>query len=315
MVDLQPSSERRHGIEELPTDLRRRLECALGSHIVNISHSSSGASPGWAASLVGANGERAFLKAILNDSVPAAVRRLKIESRLLEWLPSYSFIPTIIDVARTARWTSVLMEDVNGKHPDLRHSGDADCMMTQVIDHLGAITPPTNSIGVKTLHASWLGWGRIWAGIRKSPEAFLPQEFPLNVDEVLDRMAEVPDDLFRNETVCHWDLVSDNIIMRNCGQPVFIDWGLARIGPAWADAFRLSLEWVDQDRHDDAIERICSVFELPQRLVTTLVLVITGLRAWNAKMVDRDGLRWDRGTEGARIERMVAGSCRRVNQE
>lgn len=142
MVYLQPSSERRPGMEELPTDLRRRLERALGGHIVNISHSSSGASPGWAASLVGANGERAFLKAILNDAVPSAVRRLKIESKLLEWMPSYSFIPTIIDVARTARWTSVLMEDVNGKHPDLRDSRDADYVMTQVIDHLGAITPP-----------------------------------------------------------------------------------------------------------------------------------------------------------------------------
>lgn len=56
-------------------------------------------------------------------------------------------------------------------------------------------------------------------------------------------------------TFANYDVRHDNIVLRTDGQPVFVDWGMSRCGPAWTDVVVLALEWVDSQVFDDLLDR------------------------------------------------------------
>lgn len=57
---------------------------------------------------------------------------------------------------------------------------------------------------------------------------------PTAVVSLLDEMA--------GDRLCHWDLRADNILFDHEERITLVDWGLARIGPPWADPFKFAVE-------------------------------------------------------------------------
>jgi aminoglycoside phosphotransferase (APT) family kinase protein len=57
----------------------------------------------------------------------------------------------------------------------------------------------------------------------------------------MDRVRALPHQLPAT-TLCHFDIRDDNLLVREDGQAVVVDWGMARLGPAWTDLVLLAAQ-------------------------------------------------------------------------
>ena len=71
--------------------------------------------------------------------------------------------------------------------------------------------------------------------------------------------------------VAHWDIRVDNLLRRPGGEVVFVDWGTAARGPAWADPLLARLERVDEQWFDDSIAASPALREAGEDAVTAFL--------------------------------------------
>lgn len=107
----------------MPDELKRWVEGTLGSPVVRYADQVGGFSPGCASRLVCADGKRAFVKAVgagMNPDTPTLFRR---EVQALTLLGSHDLWADLLAVYDTGHagghWVGLLLEDVEGSHPDL----------------------------------------------------------------------------------------------------------------------------------------------------------------------------------------------------
>jgi thiamine kinase-like enzyme len=100
---------------------------------------------------------------------------------------------------------------------------------------------------------------------------------------LFDRVQRLPVRV-SGQTLCHWDVRNDNMLLRPDGQGVIFDWGMARIGPAWADEFCLSLEWAGSERIDTCLTEITQRHDgVSDSVLTDLIIAFAGSQAWRAR--------------------------------
>jgi aminoglycoside phosphotransferase (APT) family kinase protein len=71
--------------------------------------------------------------------------------------------------------------------------------------------------------------------------------------------------------VAHWDIRVDNLLRRPDGQMVFLDWGMAARGPAWADPLLARLERVDSAWFDASLAGSPALAEAGDEVVTAFL--------------------------------------------
>jgi len=106
--------------DQVPRPVRRWVETVLGSHVVSSVTQVGGMSPGCAARLLTADGGRAFIKAVstrLNPSTPELFRH---EINVLSAIGTAPYRPAMLATYDRGDWVALLLEDVEGRHPDLR---------------------------------------------------------------------------------------------------------------------------------------------------------------------------------------------------
>lgn len=69
----------------------------------------------------------------------------------------------------------------------------------------------------------------------------------------------------------HWDIRVDNLLRRPGGEIVFVDWGMAARGPAWADQLLARLERVDDAWFDRAVATSPALCEAGDDVVTAFL--------------------------------------------
>jgi Phosphotransferase enzyme family len=103
----------------VPAHVRAAVEQELGSTVVTVLSQSTGFSPGVAARLRLADGQRVFVKAVaptLNPDAPAFHRR---EARIVTALPALTAVPRLVwcyDEGE-AGWVVLVFEEVEGRPP------------------------------------------------------------------------------------------------------------------------------------------------------------------------------------------------------
>jgi aminoglycoside phosphotransferase (APT) family kinase protein len=75
----------------------------------------------------------------------------------------------------------------------------------------------------------------------------------------------------RMSQVVHWDIRVDNLLRRPGGEVVFIDWGVAARGPAWADPLLARLERVDDPWFDTSAASSAALDEAGEEVVTAFL--------------------------------------------
>ncbi|MBS2938669.1 phosphotransferase [Nocardioides sp. J2M5] len=238
----------------VPARVRDWVDATLGSPVVATAEQVGGMSPGCATRLTCADGTRAFVKAVgdeLNPDTPGLFRR---EVGVLTHLGAHDLWAGLLASYDDGRWVALVVEDVEGRHPDFTDDGElADVLAATdgLVEALAGRELPdaVDLVQVPTLLGRWAD------SLDSLPTAAPDVPVPawLRADRrdwaaVLRREAELP-----MEQVVHWDIRVDNLLRRPTGEIVFVDWGVAARGPAWADPLMARLERVEDPGFDRSV--------------------------------------------------------------
>jgi aminoglycoside phosphotransferase (APT) family kinase protein len=218
--------------------VRAEIERACGAPVVEAATAPGGFSPGLAARVLCADGQRWFVKAASSEVNPDTPRLHRQEARVLGDLDSLAGsgrlpVPRLRATVEYGSWFAMVLDDVGGKHPALPWQDEQVDQVLGVLHRLAdALTPaPITAPAIGDYFgADFTGW-RILA---QSPG-----------DERIDpwSRARLPD-LAALEatwavhaagtTLLHADIRADNLLLTSHGV-VVVDWPHACVGAAFAE--------------------------------------------------------------------------------
>ena len=244
---------------EVPADVRAWVDATLGSPVVEAHEQVGGMSPGCATRVVCADGTRAFVKAVGADLNPDTPNLFRREVAVLELLGSHDLWADLLASRDDGDWVALLLEDVEGTHPDFHDDADLDAVLAttdRLAGVLGERVPDpgvwTSPVPLVSVSDRFAIWAETLATLDSAPES-APVPVWLRADA--DRWAAVLTDLAAepHRQLVHWDIRNDNLLRRPGGEIVVVDWGMAAIGPEWADPLLARLERVDEAWFDSSI--------------------------------------------------------------
>lgn len=229
---------------DVPPAVRSWVEELLGSPVETVEEQDGGMSPGCASRVRCADGSRAFVKAVgsrLNPDTPALFRREATVLRLIgdghRWADLRGFYDS-------NTWVALVIEDVEGRHPDLHDTVDLAAVLAAV-DGLGPELaarvphPPApdpgpwpGTGGLLDLAGILRTWARSFDEITAHPD-LVPRWVVAEAEALrpgIVALAGCPAD-----QVVHWDVRDDNLLVRPDGSVVVVDWGGAGVGAGWMD--------------------------------------------------------------------------------
>ncbi|MCP3422031.1 aminoglycoside phosphotransferase family protein [Nocardioides pinisoli] len=263
--------------DAVPAAVRTWVDEQLGSPVVGTAEQVGGMSPGCATRVTCADGTRAFVKAVgaeLNPDTPDLFRR---EIGVLRHIGEHELWARLLASYDDGAWVALLIEDVEGRHPDFTDPAELDAVLSGV-DRLADVlqhrdVPP--SVDLVDVAAVLGKWADSLSSLAEAPDATpVPRWLRSDPDDwagVLRRQAGLP-----MPHVAHWDVRVDNLLRRPSGEVVFLDWGAAARGPAWGDPLLARLERVDDPWFDASAASCPALAEAGEQVVTA---VLAGLGA------------------------------------
>ena len=256
----------------VPEAVRTWVEDRLGSPVVATAEQVGGMSPGCATRLVCADGTRAFVKAVgdeLNPDTPGLFRR---EAGVLAHLGEHELWARVLASYDDGAWVALLIEDVEGRHPDFSDPAELDAVLAatdRLTTVLGGQEVP-GSVDLVDVAVRLTTWADCLTTLPDSP-ASVPVPDWLR-DGADDWAAVLREEAARPMTqLVHWDLRVDNLLRRATGEVVFIDWGTAARGPAWADPLLARMERMDEPWFDASLASSPALVEAGDDLVTAFL--------------------------------------------
>ena len=221
---------------EVASHIRDEVASVLGSRVIAAVNQPGGFSPGVAARCRLADGRRYFIKAVSADQNPDSPRMHRREAKVAAALPAGLPVPKLVAVVDDGLWVVLIFDEVDGQPPDLPWRLENLGASFVAVDQLAALTTPCPVPGLAPfadVHADHFASYRRLAG-----------GDPL-VDRVdswsrqhLDRLARLESEFAAasaGQSLLHSDLRADNLLVRDDGSVVIIDWPGACVGAAWVD--------------------------------------------------------------------------------
>ena len=273
----------------VPARVRAWVDDALGSPVVATYEQVGGMSPGNATRVVCADGTRAFVKAVgaeLNPDTPTIYRR---EVTALDLLGRHEMWAAMLASYDEDGWVALVLEDVEGTHPDLRDDATMERLLADVDRLPGVLServpvlpdPDPDNGGLNDLRVAFRRWAAAFQHLPDVPGELAPRWLVERAEEYGARVTAMAEGLDARHLV-HWDIRNDNLVERRDGSIVFVDWGQAAIGPDWVDPLLARLERVDEPWFDDAVAASPALSRAGDDLVTTWLLGFGGSLAWRA---------------------------------
>lgn len=279
----------------VPPPVRAWVDSTLGSPVVEAREQVGGMSPGCATRLVYADGTRAFVKAVgtdLNPHTPVLFRREVLALELLGRHPLWAGLIASYD---DGDWVALLLEDVEGSHPDLSLDAEMERLVEQT-DELSAtmnarvtsLPPPTPGDDGQALYRPGptdfatvtRGWVGAFDRLHEVPPDLLPRWVPDRLGRLREQVSMLLDET--TDTVVHVDIRNDNLIQRPTGELVFLDWGAFGRGPAWLDPLVARLERVDSPWFDRSLASSPALRAAGDEVVTAWLVGMGTYLAWRA---------------------------------
>lgn len=222
--------------EGLPEAVRRSIEARLEGRVAAATGQPGGFSPGMAARLTIEGGRRAFVKAVSaaqNRDSPGMHRR---EARIAAAMPVSAPVPRLLEAWDEDGWAILIHEDVDGHQPVLPWRRDEIERVMAAISRLHAELTPAPIPGMPAVgrdpgfDAAFSGWRRL----RRDP----PEGLDGWSRDHLEELAAVEEGWAAGaagDTLLHLDLRADNILIREDGEVLFVDWPAAARGAAFLD--------------------------------------------------------------------------------
>lgn len=298
---------------DVPPAVTRWVEETLGSAVVSYADQVGGMSPGCAARLVCADGTRAFVKAVgteLNPDTPTLFRR---EITVLGLIGEHLLWARLEASYDDGDWVALILEDVEGSHPDLADDAVMDRLLEATDELSGVLHERSTGAAVDgaggTLDPGLTSQQHIFGqfaaaldAVPDHPEAPVPAWVRADAPSWAARVRALGGDSMA--TLVHYDIRIDNLLQRPTGEIVFLDWGAAGVGPDWLDPLLARLERVDQDWFDSSLASSAPLARVGDEAVTTWLVGIgthLAVRSVTAVDVNLPTLQEFRRTESARF--------------
>lgn len=233
---VPPAEGRRRPWSDVPARVQTALEDHVGARVVEHSTQPAGFSPGVAARLLFADGQRFFVKALSSDPNPHSAELHRREAAVAEALPPEVPAPRLVWSYDDGDWVMLLFEDVEGTTPSLPwRTGDLRRVLHAVED-LGRLLTPSpielEPIGPKfEADLSFRRWRRARAG---ELDAWGLDSWS---ERNLDRLADLEAgwvEASAGETLLHADIRADNLLLSD-NKLWVVDWPHAALGAEWMD--------------------------------------------------------------------------------
>lgn len=299
----------RVGYSAVPDRVRTWVEQTLGSPVVATAEQVGGMSPGCATRLRCADGTRAFVKAVgpeLNALTPGLFRH---EAAVLEHIgPDALWASLLASYDEPDGWVALLLEDVEGRHPDLRDPAEAGTALEATDRLVARLAGKGAGLEIGTLELSLTRYTQMWPhlpGLPSLPD-WAKQQAP-RMEVALEELRL----LAAGTQLCNFDLRNDNMLLRPDGSLVFVDWGMSRVGSGWLDPLVLRLEWVELPLFDELVGTCPALVALGDEHVTCFLFVLGAWLAYRT-VTDRAGPPALAGFRAAESARFLEGARRRL---
>lgn len=291
---IPPAAGVRLAWADIPERIRAAVEKWLGSPVIAASSQAGGFSPGVAARLTTADGQRVFAKVAGPEPNEFSPRFHWREARVVADLPADLPVPRLLwsyDEGEEG-WVALLFVDVEGANPTVPwQAADLDRVIDALITLSTALTPAPPA-----LH--WTGTASRWGIANLSGWRRLQYEPPDELDTWsrthLDWLAALADgapEAIAGETLLHLDLRADNILLAP-DRVWLVDWPHARIGAAWVDLVWLAPSVAMQGGPSPAalLARHPAARTADPAAVTATVAAIAGFFTYQALLEPPPGL-------------------------
>lgn len=303
---------RRAQWHEIPEHVRAGIEQLLGSPVRTAVNQIGGMSPGFAARIRCADGSRAFVKAVgsaLNPDSPDIYRR---EGRTAAALPRTAPVPALRGRYDDGDWVALVFDEIDGRMPELPWRRAEVIRVADALAELSASLTPCpimDVAGASTeLESTFGGYARMAAD---PPSDLDPWE-----RRHLDALAELSKRTLAHldgDTLVHFDIRADNVLLGSDQRVYFVDWPWAFRGAAWLDTV-LFLINPALDGHDPEgfLPRSGVLAYVDAWRVTGLLAGIAGFFSEGCRQPDPPGLPTLRAFQRAQLDVVLAWLQRRT---
>lgn len=225
--------------DDLPGELRSWVGATLGGPVVSAVSQPGGFSPGTADRVVTASGRRGFVKAVSPAQNPSSPDLHRREGEVLRTLAGVPEVPQLVDVLDDGEWVALVIEDVEGRHPEVPWTDEELRAALGTLVHLAAGRAPASWPALQEeLVGEFGAWARIRDAAGEGPPVEVHPWVAERLDELVDLAARTLPRL-AGSSISHTDVRADNLLITPDGGVRVVDWPWATRGAAWADATML----------------------------------------------------------------------------
>jgi aminoglycoside phosphotransferase (APT) family kinase protein len=219
--------------------VRAEVARRLGSPVVEAVNQAGGFSPGVAARARLEDGRRCFVKAVSAAQNPDSPDIHRREARVSAALPAHLPVPHLLEVIDDGDWVVLVLEEVDGRPPDVPWSPDQLGATLAALEALARATTPSRIPELETFAqrqaAAFDGFRRLAGG---DPSVGGVERVDPWTRRHLDRLADLEAGwaaAATGDTLVHGDVRADNLLVRGDGSVVVVDWPHASVGAPWLD--------------------------------------------------------------------------------
>ena len=218
----------------LPDHVHDAIDELLAAPVVDAQSQLGGFSPGVAARVTTARGDRVFVKAVSTKQNPESPSLHRREAKIAAALPRTAPVPELLWTFDDGDWIVLGFEDLDGSTPALPWKPDElDRVLAAVSELAVAMTPSPLAVEPASQFTAAMFTG--WRSLERAGDG-RPHVHPTwteHLDELVD-LELVAADATDGDALLHLDLRADNIILTSDGV-YFVDWPWAAVGAPWID--------------------------------------------------------------------------------
>jgi hypothetical protein len=300
----------------MPDHVQDWVAGALGSPVVEAHDQVGGMSPGCATRLLCEDGTRAFVKAVGEDLNPITPSLFRREVVALTLIGSHELWADLLTSYDDGDWVAILLEDVEGQHPDLDDDATMGRLMSET-ERLASVLhervpdppEPDPDRGLGDLRKGFHLWADAVARAGEIPSALLPDWVRRDTGTWEPLVRSLADG---EVGLVHWDIRADNLLERPTGELVFLDWGAAAVGPLWLDPLLARLERVESPWFDASLASSPALVAAGDVAVDAWLVGFATFLAWRAHTAVDVNLPTLNDFRISESRRMIAGAERRL---
>jgi hypothetical protein len=282
----------------LPAAVRERIAELLGSPVVGALNQAGGFSPGLAARVRTADGRRAFVKAVGPEINPESPGILRAEIAVARHLPGSIPAPRLRGFAGADGgtdegldgWVVLVFEELDASLVPTPWTGADVRRALTFLDDLAAVGTPSpvpDLVPAADRLAPLVGG---YADLAADPPADLDPWERRHLDRLADLGLTAVDGV-SGDSLVHFDVRADNLMVGREGSMWLIDWPWACVGAPWIDGVTVLLDVAVYGGDPDAYYPTArTLADADPDAVTALIAGLAGMFAHGSRRPDPPGL-------------------------